>query len=232
MIPSVEEVLQLSARLLGDPLARKFTPDKLQPFFEMAYEELVGEMARYHVAKQKRAVLYTLPANTTTLTPETAGISNFGEMIRMEERRSGSSDLFTLVEVVDRLPQVDPTDKLLYQEWYDDTWHFLRASNNIELRINYWDSGVAPTTGSVGLDGAKNFLAYRTAAAAALPYGNVELGRDLDRQARGPQLDGGAGFMHTFIQAQVTAAQQMQLQPPAYRAFRVNPIGRPPGFRS
>ena len=232
MIPSVEEVLQLSARLLGDPLARKFTPDKLQPFFEMAYEELVGEMARYHVAKQKRAVLYTLPASTTTLTPATAGISNFGDLIRLEERADGSSNLFTLIEPVDRLPQLTPTDKLLYQEWYDDTWHFLGATGDIELRINYWDSGVAPTSGSIGLDGSKNFLSYRTAAAAALPYGNVELGRDLDRMARGPQLDGGGGFMHTFISAQVTAAQQMQLQPPAYRAFRVNPIGRSPGFRS
>ena len=232
MIPSVEECLQLSARLLGDPLARKFTPDRLQPFFEMAYEELTGEMARYHVAKQKKAVAYTLPANTTSLTPATAGISNFGELVRMEERASGSSELYTRVEKVDRLPQVTPVDKLIYQYWYDDTWHFLGATQDVDLLITYWDSGVAPTTGSVGLDGSKNFLAYRTAAAAALPYGNVELGRDLDRQARGPQLDGGGGFMHTFIQAQVVAEQQMQMQQPAYRAARMTPIGRPPGYRS
>lgn len=232
MIPSVEEVLQLAARLLGDPLARKFTPDRLQPFFEMAYEELTGEMARYHIAKQKRAVLYTLSANTTSLTPATAAISNFGELIRMEERRNGSSDLFTLVERVDRLPQVSAIEKLLYQEWYDDTWHFIGATQAIELRINYWDSGVAPTTGSIGMDGCKNFLAYRTAAGAALPAGNVELGRDLDRQARGPMLDGGGGFLHSFIQAQVVAEQQAQMQPPAYRSSQVNPTGRPPGLSS
>ena len=232
MIPSVEEVLQLSASLLGDPSARKFRPDKLQPFFEMAFEEMTGEMARYHIPKQKRAVLYTLPANTTSLTPDDASISNFGELIVMEERADNSSDLFTRVIQVDRLPQIVAVEKLLYHEWYDDTWHLLGATQDVELRIVYWDSGVAPTSGSTGVDGCKNFLAYRTAAGAALPAGNVELGRDLDRQARGPMLDGGGGFLHTFIQAQVVAGQRVQMQPPVYRASNGAPIGRPPGFSS
>ena len=43
MIPTVEQVLLLTASLLGDPSQRKFTNAKLQPFFELAYEELTGE---------------------------------------------------------------------------------------------------------------------------------------------------------------------------------------------
>lgn len=224
MIPSVDEVLLLAAQLLGDPTQRKFNDAKLQPFFELAYEELTGEMARHHVRKQKRAVTYALPANTTSLTPLTASISNFGELIRMEERPYGSSELYTRVRPVDSLPQNTATDLLHWVEWSDDTWRFIGATQAIQLRITYWDSGAAPTSGSVGIDGSKNFLAYRTAANAGIPAGNVELAVEYDKQARGPYRDGGGGFIHALIQAMVVAEQKVQIQLPAYTAQPYNAV--------
>ena len=76
MIPTVEEVKILAAGLLGEPTPRKFTAEKLQPSFELAYEELMEEMARNHLTKQLRAVTYPLAANTTSLTPATIGVSS------------------------------------------------------------------------------------------------------------------------------------------------------------
>jgi len=218
MIPTVEQVLLLTASLLGDPSQRKFTNAKLQPFFELAYEELTGEMARYFLPKQKRSTTYQLTANTTSLTPATASISNFGELILLEERAYGSADLYTKVEAVDALPQRLATDRLAEYEWSNDQFNFIGATQNIQLRITYLDSGVAPTTGSVGIDGSKNYLAHRTAALAAIPSGNVELGDLYDRAARGPMRDGGGGHMHTLIQAMVTAMQKVKTQMPAYES--------------
>jgi len=218
MIPSVSEILQDAAELLGDPTARKFTPAKLQNAFAKAYEELTGEMARYFLRKQKRAVNYPLPANTTSLSPATAGISNMGEIIKLEERAYGSDDLYTLVHPRITLPQRVPSIKLYDYEWSDDTMHFVGATNIIDLIITYYDSGVAPTSGSVGIDGSRNFLAHRTAAIAGRPAGNVELAKLLDIDARGPRQDGSGGFMHTLIGAMLTADQKTQLQVPYYKA--------------
>lgn len=219
MIPTVEQILALSAGLLGDPSQRKFTNAKLLPFFELAFEELTGEMARYHLPKQKRSVLYTLTASTTSLTPATASISNMGELVVLEERPSGSSNDYTIVAQVDKLPQEDAASDLRWFEWSNDQFNFVGATQNIQLRITYYDSGAAPTTGSVGIDGCKNYLAYRTAALAAIPSGNVELGVEYDRQARGPMRDGGGGFMHTLLQAMVVSMQKVKTQSPAYRKY-------------
>lgn len=218
MIPSVSEVLQQAAGLLGDPNMRKFTEAKLQPYFELAYEELTGEMARYFLTKQKRAVTCPLPIGTTSLTPADASISNMGEVIKVEERSYGSGDLYTLVHPRITLPQRDAIWKLYDYEWSNDTFNFVGATDNIDLKITYYDSGAAPTSGSVGIDGSKNFLAHRTAANAARPAGNVELAKLLDIDARGPRQDGSGGFLHTLIGAMLTSEQKNQLQVPYYKA--------------
>lgn len=218
MIPSVEACKTHAAGLLGDPTQRKFTSEKLQPAFELAYEELTGEMARNHLRKQKRIVTYALTSGVIALLPVTAGISNFGELILMEERGYGSSGLYTKVTARTSLPQRYAVDLLMEYEWSNDEWHFIGATQDIDLRISYYDSGAAPTTGSVGIDGSKNFLAYRTAAIAGFPAGNKDMARDYDKMARGPRLDNDGGFIFSLIQAQVTAEQSTQLQLPYFRA--------------
>lgn len=218
MIASVEDILDLSANLLGDPSARKFNASKLTPFFRMAFEELTGEMARYHIRMQRVAALYTLPSGTTTLTPATAGIDNLGTVVKIEERADGSADKFTLVKECDNLPQRSQEAKLFEYEYSAGRFGFVGATQDIELQITYLSSGSAPTTGSVGIDGAQNFLAHRTAALAAIPAGNVELGMMYDQQARGPNRDGSGGFIHTLIQMLITAEQQVQQQLPVYKS--------------
>lgn len=219
MIPTVEQVLEDAAALLGDPSQRKFTNAKLLPFFEMAYEELTGEMARYHLPKRKRQTTYAMPALTAILAPATAGIANFGELILLEERPYGSSDLYAKIDQVDALPQWEQSDRLRVFEWIDDSFKFIGSTRGIDLRISYYDSGVAPTTGSVGIDGSRSFLTYRTASIAAIPAGNVELGDRYEKACLGPMRDGGGGYMHTLIQAMVTSMQKVKTQGPAYRAY-------------
>lgn len=224
MIPSVAEVNTLVGSLLGDPNLRKFTAAKQQPFLEAAYEELAGEMARYHIRKQRRAVLYTLPQGTTSLTPATASITNMGEVVKLEERAYSSSDRYTLVTEVDALPQRSMQPKLIDYEWSNDTFNFVGATAAIDLKITYYDSGSAPTSGSLGIDGCKNFLAHRMAALAGMPAGNVDLAIRYDRMARGERLDNGGGFIHSLIQAMITSEQKTQIQLPCYQASNSTPM--------
>lgn len=219
MIPSVEQVKTKSAGLLGDPLKRKFTDAKLQDPFELAFLELTGEMQRYHVGKQKAGITYALTASTTSLTPATAGISNFGEIILMEERPYGSSERYTEVTETDFLPSgVQAGPYLRQYVWYDDTWHFLGSNQAMELRIWYYSSGAAPETGTVGIDGSMNFLAYRTASIAAVPSGNYDLADRYDRQARGPRMDCDGGFIHSLVQPMVLSSNKVRLQSALYTA--------------
>lgn len=217
MIPTVEQVLEYSAALLGDPSQRKFTNAKLLPFFVLAYEEMTTEMARYHLPKRKRVTTYPLTAGTALLSPATAGIGSFGELIVLEERPYGSSQIYTKIQPVDSLPQISATDKLLYFEWIDDSFKFIGATGDIDLRITYFGSGEAPSTGTTGVDGCRNFLAYRTASMAAIPAGNVELGDRYEKVALGPMRDGGGGYLHNLIQAMVVSQQKVQMQAPAYQ---------------
>jgi hypothetical protein len=216
MIPTVETILSYAASLLGDPQQRKFTNAKLLPYFTLAYEELTAEMQRYHLPKRKRTVNYALVAGTTLLSPATANIGDMGEIIVIEERPYGSSGIYTKVEPVDSLPQIDPTDRLIYYEWVNDRFKFIGATRDIDLRINYFDSSEAPSTGQVGIDGSRNFLAYRTASIAAIPAGNVELGDRYEKAALGPMRDGGGGYLHMLLQPMVVSQQKIKMQAPAY----------------
>lgn len=230
MIPTVEEVVALAAGLLGERTPRKFTAAALQPAFEMAYEELTEEMARNHLTKQLRTVVYPLIANTTSLTPAAIGVSNFGELYSMEERIYGSTGIYTLVVACTALPQRQAVQLLVNYEWSNDTWNFIGATGAVQLRIRYYDSGAAPTTGTCGIDGCKNFLAYRVAAIAGFTAGNKDLARDYDRQARGPNLDNNGGFIFRLIQAAVTGEQASQLQMPIYHAQNLAMLPFSPGL--
>lgn len=218
MIPSVEECKIAAADLLGDPLLRKFNQPKLHPSFTQAFLELTGEMQRYHLPKQKLGVVYVLIAGETAITPEQIGISNFGEIILMEERPYLSTDRYRPVSETDFLCQRQPNSLLREYEWNDDTWHFIGATQNIELRIWYYSSGAAPASGSTGIDGCLPFISNRMASIAAYPAGNVEMAKYYDEQARGPAPNRDGGLLHALLQPMVLSTNKIRLQLPYYTA--------------
>lgn len=230
MIPSVEQCKIAAAALLGDAAQRKFTDAKLQTFFELAWLELRAEMLRYHLDFSKNLVEYSLAANTTSLVPATAGISNMGEIILMEERPYGSSDRYTKVTEVDFLPQRDAGILLLEYQWRADQWFFVGATQAISLRIWYYGSGSAATTGTVGIDGCLQFIAHRMASLAAYPAGNKEMAKEYYDVARGPAPHRDGGLLHALLQPMVVASNKVQLQLPCYQAGGWPSIFRPTGL--
>ncbi len=214
MIPTVEQVKARAAFLLGDIAQRKFVDAKITPAFEMAYEELVSEMVKHQLPQRERVVVHPLIAGTTTLTPATAGISNFGELIRLRERPYGTSEEFVDVDPVDWLRQRTSQDRLAEFVWRGDTFYFTASSRAIDLEIAYSDSGSPPVSGTVGIDGSLNVLAALTASYAADPEGMWEVSAKQMKTAVGN--DGTGGFMHTLLKAQVRALQSRPLQRGAF----------------
>jgi len=225
MNPTVEQVLDQAAFHLGDANGRTFTHDKLTPGFKSAFQEIIDHLLIYQIPTIEYVTLYTLAANTASLSPgvltgspSVALISNFGELIKLEEKPSGSNEDYTEVVACGELPQTDPQDKLYQYKWRGDTFYFVAANRALDLRITYYGSGDAPTTGSVGIDNSLNFLAKRTAAIYGKTAGMIEVASDLDKEARGPALDGSGGDLHRLLQPMVRARNKIRIQMPAYRA--------------
>lgn len=225
MIPSVEQCKVAAANLLGDPLQRKFNNTKLQPFFELAWLELRGEMQRYHIDFSKNGVEYVLAASTTSLAPATAGITNMGEIIKIEEKPYLSSEVYTDVNPVDYLPQIQPSTKLCVYQWRADQMFFVGATQSIQLRIWFYGSGSAATSGSVDVDGCLQYIATRMASLAAYPAGNVQMAEHYDKIARGPDKDFGGGLIHSLLQPMVLTTNKIRLQSALYTAQYWAPYG-------
>ena len=159
---------------------------------------------------------------------------NFGELISLEERASGSSEKYRPVYLVETRPQTEAQNYFYVTEWRGDVFYFVGSTQDIQIRIDYYSSGGdLEDTDTVALDGAQNFLAYRLAALAGPGKGYPELAKHWDREARGNDPDrypGGA--LHRFLKAPVRSLQKTPLQQPAYTAGGSRAVqgGRPPHY--
>jgi hypothetical protein len=222
--PTVANVESDVGALLGDPLLEKYTSAMQQPFFGFAYRELWDMLVLRGLQSVQATTPYTLPANTTSLTPATAGIANMGEPQRLWERLSGSTDEYEEMESVDDLPQFEPSAKLGYWKWEGDIFHFIGATTARQLKIEHSVSGVAPTSGTIALDNSRSFLALATAAhiAASPICGQDALAASLRVRAYGQsQLpDGTGGAMFLFLQPMGKEAQKRPVRPGRFRPRR------------
>lgn len=217
---TVEQTLADAAAELGDFTQAVYTNPTLLPFFKSAYSELWGCALSHGVQMVEREQLYVLSANTTTLTPATAGIPNMGEPTKLWERNSGSSEPYAEMEQTDELPQIDASDMLRWWRWEGDTFHFIGATGSQQLKIEYKASAAAPTVGAIGIDGSYDFLKVRTASLAAATFGMQDRKQELTVRALGPSMqpDGSGGLLRLFINPEVKAI--LPVRPPRWRNRR------------
>lgn len=182
-IPTVEECIDDAQALLGDPSGVKFTDASCLFAFGRAYRELFAEMLSLEIPRIKNITTVTLTAGLTSLTPAAAGISDFGELIEVEERLSGSSEDFMPVEIVDKLQQGQSSDVLGEVVWRLDALYFIGATTERQLRITYYASGSPPTSGSVGVDDSRNYFGARIASIVGPPKGHLVDARELRAEA-------------------------------------------------
>lgn len=303
-IPTREECITFAQNLLADPLGEVFTTSVLADPFEAAFRMMYAEMDKNQVSMVRKAVYTNLAAYTSQLTPATAGITDFGEIINLEERSVGSTvtisaatnatpiqittasahglsedaevtisgvlgntaangrwfvsvvssvqftligsignaaytsggsvttsgDRFQIVEQRSELPQRDPANTLNVYAWDSDTFKFIGATTQRQLRIAYMSSGDAPATGSVGVDGSKNYLSYMTAAIAGPTRGRTTISDAFEAKCLGPRRDGTAGYLYELIQPMVRALQRQPVRMKAYRSGFRSSTKPPSGF--
>jgi hypothetical protein len=150
---------------LNDSSATLFTNTVLDPFLKSAYEHFRNECALngisegYRIASPQTiaigAVTYgTLP--TDLLAP-----------LYMEERTTGSTDLYVPMTEVRFLPQQDQSVRLNYWNWFDTNINFIGATQSNQVRLTYyWDftpDAVDSTTLDLRANG-RSFLAAKISA--------------------------------------------------------------------
>src|SRR5690348_18059822 len=84
MIPTFENICDRARAHLGDTDVaggEKYTNTYLTPYFGTFWEEFYGKIAAIGGPKIKNRAYYNLAAYTTLLSPATAGISDFGELV-------------------------------------------------------------------------------------------------------------------------------------------------------
>lgn len=190
-----------------------FTDAILGPAISESYDIIWGEFLKAEAPRISNISLYTLPANATVLTPATAGIADFGELIELEERPNGSTDNFAHVWDVDKLPQRTASDALREVVWRLDSFYFVGATTTRELRINYYASGLCPTTGSIGIDGTLVFFGNCAAALAGKRKGYEEW-QELWNRAVGDKYTNGivGGELYNIMLPIVRSNQRTPLQ--------------------
>src|SRR5262245_17265017 len=91
MIPTKKQVLQTAQFHLGDEQGQMFNFNLLEQPFQLAYRELARVLQNLGNPRVQTERFYDLPPYTSVLDPATAGITDLGEIERIEERSVQSS---------------------------------------------------------------------------------------------------------------------------------------------
>jgi hypothetical protein len=86
MVPTKLQVLQTAQFHLGDEQGQIFNHQLLEQPFQLANRELARVLANLAIPRVQTERFYDLPPNTSVLDPATAGITDFREPERLEER--------------------------------------------------------------------------------------------------------------------------------------------------
>ena len=232
MIDTVESATNRAAYILGDPNKRKVTSADLTVAVQMAWERIYNALMKAGVSTIEASVTYTLPANTTQLTPAVAGIANFGEIIRLQEL---VGTRYVDMSYVGELPQRDAAPNLGVYRWAGEQFNFIGATVDVPLKIVYHASAGLLDEGSLGLDNVLFVLGPLAASIAGPPKG---LSRIAEEQKElvfsGDGTPQNRGLMYDFIQPMLRTEQLAPVQWPAYNAGRRTSYqgGRPPLFEN
>jgi len=137
-------------------------------------------------------------------------------------RRAGSTDRYIRIEETDKLQQRDPGEVLGEFVWRLDSFQFIGATTARQIRIRYWDTGAAPTSGTTGVDGAITFLSKYAASVMAPRKGYDEYAARYKLEAVGGRYEEGliGGALFRMIQPMVRSRQRVQVAPKPYSVIR------------
>lgn len=236
MQPTRAQVRLQYLQLLNDPSSLLYDVaggTQFQAAFSPAYNALWTAFLTHQCPRIELIQYVIVPPLTYSLTPAQMGINDFGDFIYLSERTLGSNDKYVDLNMVDRLTQRLPTDRLIEANYRNDTFYFIGSTSVRDLQVKYDTSGEAPTDDSavIGVDGCLDFLANYAAGTAAPWKGYDELGERYLQFAVGPRYADGylGGELFRLIQPRVRSRQHVQMASKPYSTTRriVNRRGTP-----
>ena len=238
MISTYSQCKQRVLDLLDDPGQGIFKDPIILAGLGEAVDALNTGFILYEIPRLKIVGTFIIPAMTKHLYPADivsadfpTGISDFGDLISMEERASGSKDKFIHVWETDDLTQRDPVEILGEFEWRTDQFWWIGSTQAREIRLAYFTTTEELTdfSGSSTIDMSLTFLSKYTAGI---------IGRRKDdpnadtywTQAVGTRYDDGiiGGELFRIIQHRLRGRQRVQVAPKPYSVIRRTLIRRPP----
>lgn len=181
---------------LNDQSNTVFQDTVLLPYVQDAADEL--QLSLEHngmlVLEKQTSTPIVIPQVTNFVPGNVVSMSGLGllpvDMLEpqvLEERLSGSTDLF--VEMTRRAwpPDILPTDSLRYWDYREEDIHFIGATTNRDIIIRYLKRLINVTTinDSIPVNNSQLFIITRTASLAAF-----FIGEDVDRyNALGKEAD-------------------------------------------
>lgn len=207
---------------MDDPNGTVFTDAIFTEGFTEAYDGLFNALLNAQAPRLNLIVPgIQINVNTLSWNPATDGnILDLADYIQVEERTFGSSEKFTDLYAWDKLPQRDPTDRLIDFVYRFDTFYFVGNTTARELRITYESSGTAPTNDNtvITVDGSLTFLAKSAAAAMGGTKGYDELAAKYHDEAYGAR----------FNQTGVPGGELLRIIAPRIRSEQKTPIAIKP----
>jgi hypothetical protein len=124
-----------------------------------------------------------------------------------------AAEQFMDLDYRDNLEEREPSVMLQNYEWSGDAFRFIPSTEDRQLRISYFTTGTAPSTGSLLVDDCLNAIGYGAAAAVGKIDGLSE-SADWDQEAK--------VALHRLVQMQVKKMQADEdRQPPPFADRRI-----------
>lgn len=172
---------------LNDLNQQIFTDTVLLPYAQDAADELQGELEKHGLlVLEKISATIVVPANTVSLSAASLLPSDMLEPQKIEERLSGTTDLFMPMIRRQWEPDVLATDQLRYWVYREEDIKFVGATTIRDIKIFYLKKliTISALSDTVNVNNAQLFMITKTAAFAARNTGENPTRADaLDKDA-------------------------------------------------
>lgn len=166
-VTAASVLAEAQSTYLNDPSAALFTNTLLTPFLKTAYEHFRNECAQNGISQEYRQATATIAIGATTYGTLP---TDFLLPIYLEERTSGSSDLYIPMQEVRFLPEVRQSTNLVYWSFFDNNIKFVGSTQANQVRLTYFWDFSPDTVDATTVDLRANGRSYLAAKVAALAH--------------------------------------------------------------
>jgi len=191
---TLRSILPRAAARLNDSAQTVFTNDVMLPYAQDAGDELQAMLEMYGILVLEHVSVPIIVPQVTNFVPgnrvsmKALGLlpNDMLEPQKLEERLSGTTDMF--MDMIPRQwePDILPTDALRYWSYREEDIFFVGATTNRDVMISYIKRliNITDENSVIGVNNSQTFMINRIAALTARYVGeNPTRADELDKEA-------------------------------------------------